>query len=422
MSSFPTTPGSTAGCGRHGFTLIEMMIAVTLGMAVVYVAFAGFRVAAQSVALANRLATENSILRAGMTVALNDTDFWTSHDDPFDAANAQGRQPLRAAPAMVAGKLRGLPFTPFQAAHAVGAYPLASDPIVDAYVPSAPWLPQESASGWNPNAWTATESRSWAWGNLAERTPQSSMPVPAKHQTMGYYHWFSTIEPSTAPDPATAHSWQQRQLEGLKSALGYYGLFDYMPSNTGLMVYDKANASGKWAVSLEWCYAGSDKYFIGNDNRYEGLNYAQDLLSATNGNPFIIPSPQGSLGRYVEIAYTRYGTGISLSTNSATASQNSIAKLLVDGTENNAWLPENAKPAHWPSLDVSALRFIRTNTFVCLNRIRWTSPLTGQASELSFTAYGTTLRGARQQRKRDAVGWADPFASSPAADPNLDTY
>ena len=48
---------------RHAFTLIEMMIAVALGSLVVYIATAGIRTAAQSVASANRLALENSILR-----------------------------------------------------------------------------------------------------------------------------------------------------------------------------------------------------------------------------------------------------------------------------------------------------------------------------------------------------------------------
>ena len=399
---------------RSAFTLIEVMIAIALGMAVIYVAFAGFRVAAQSVAIANRLAIENSIMRTGLTIAYNDTDFWTSYDDPADVGNVLGRQPLRALPVVVSSKLRGLPFTSFKSAKAAGAYTQPADLIQDTYVASAPWLAQEGAIGWNPNAWTASESRGWSWGNLAERTPQSSMPNPDKHQTMGYYHWFAS------PDPTTTHNWQQRQLDGLKGAMGYYGLFDYMPANTGLMIYDRANTSGRWAVSLEWCYAGSNKYFIGNDARYEGLNYAQDLLSATNGSPFIIPSPFGAAGRLSEVAYTRYSTGISLST--ASNNQSNINTLLVDGTENTAWLPENARPAHWPSLDVSALRFIRTNSFVCLNRIRWMSPLTGVQSELSFTAYGTTLRGARQQRKRDAAGWANPFAPSPTADPNLDTY
>jgi hypothetical protein len=57
-----------------------------------------------------------------------------------------------------------------------------------------------------------------------------------------------------------------------------------------------------------------------------------------------------------------------------------------------------------------------------MNRVIWTSPLTGQPTELNFSAFGTTLRGARQQRHRTQRGWSDPFVANPAASPNLDTY
>jgi prepilin-type N-terminal cleavage/methylation domain-containing protein len=403
------SPTRTASGRATGFTLIEMMIAIALGLAVIYVAFAGFRVAAQSVTLVNRLGTENDILRAGLTIAMDDTDFWSSHDDPFDAGNAQGRQPLRAPPAAVGMTQRGLPFTSFAAAAAANAY----RHVADTYQPSTPWQAAEAAEGWNPNAWTANESRGWAWGNLAERVPIGGKPD--KLQTFGRYHWFSST------DSSSAHRWQQRQLDGLKNALGYYGLLDYVPANTGLMIYERNPASGKWGVSSEWCFVnGGAPYYLGNDNRLNGLNFAQDILSVTNGNPFIVPSPRAT--GLVNIAFQRYSTGISLSTSDNNASIGNIDRLLADGDVATDWLPARARPSHWPSLSVSSLRFIRTSSYVCLNRIRWTSPLTGQVTELDFTAFGTSLRGARQQRKRDAAGWADPFAASPSGDPNLDTY
>ncbi|HEX3135240.1 MAG TPA: prepilin-type N-terminal cleavage/methylation domain-containing protein [Planctomycetota bacterium] len=89
---------------RHGFTLIELMISIALGAVLLYTAMAAFRVAAQSVTLANRLSLENAVLRAGYQVVHRDLDFWTDVDDPETST----RQALR--PGAVAS---GMPFTPF---------------------------------------------------------------------------------------------------------------------------------------------------------------------------------------------------------------------------------------------------------------------------------------------------------------------
>lgn len=66
-------------------------------------------------------------------------------------------------------------------------------------------------------------------------------------------------------------------------------------------------------------------------------------------------------------------------------------------------------------------RFIKNTRFVNLARVTWTNPVNGQTSELSFTSFGTTLRGARQQR-HPSGGWArwdnDGSANSPTLDSN----
>jgi prepilin-type N-terminal cleavage/methylation domain-containing protein len=53
---------------NEGFTLIELMISVTLGSLVIYTATAGFRVASQSMTAANRLGVENAI--SGLIVTI----------------------------------------------------------------------------------------------------------------------------------------------------------------------------------------------------------------------------------------------------------------------------------------------------------------------------------------------------------------
>ena len=69
-------------------------------------------------------------------------------------------------------------------------------------------------------------------------------------------------------------------------------------------------------------------------------------------------------------------------------------------------------PAQWPKATVSMKRYITEARFVNLCSLRWTSPITGASAELNFTTFGTSLRGARQQRKSQpmsattAAGWA----------------
>ncbi len=405
---------------RSGFTLIEMMLSIALGSLVIYVAAAGFRMAAQSVTLTSRMATENAILRTGVIIALDNGDFWLSHDDPF--ANGGPDQSLRATITDWAGSDRGLPFTKLKDLHAKGVYRQVAGAN-----PGNPGI-DEVAGGWDPKAWNANEARGWAWGNLNERaqyTLTSTLPA-RKLQTFGRYHLFASLE-STSP-----HNWQQRQLDGLNRSLGYYGLFEYMPANTGLMIYDKDKSltnpsSVDLAVSREWCSVPSgSSAAMGNDSRAEGINFAQDRLVASWGPSFIVPSPRRTGAQITAATYRWYSTGIAIDPSSNAASISGVKSLNTDGDVRKDWLSETAggKPAHWPSLAVINLRFMRTGSFTNLNRITWVSPLTGKATELTFTAFGTTLRGARQQRSRDQRGWADPFPASPTAPnaANLDSY
>ena len=51
------------------------------------------------------------------------------------------------------------------------------------------------------------------------------------------------------------------------------------------------------------------------------------------------------------------------------------------------------------------MRYLSNSRFICLNRLQWRDPLTGEQAVLPFTMICTTLRGARQQRLPGG-GWA----------------
>jgi hypothetical protein len=81
-------------------------------------------------------------------------------------------------------------------------------------------------------------------------------------------------------------------------------------------------------------------------------------------------------------------------------------------TEMTTQVIPGGGPAQWPKATVSMKRYVRESRFVNLCSLRWTSPITGTSAELNFTTFGTSLRGARQQRKSQpitagtAAGWA----------------
>ena len=83
-------------------------------------------------------------------------------------------------------------------------------------------------------------------------------------------------------------------------------------------------------------------------------------------------------------------------------------------------------PAQWPKATVSMKRYIREARFVNLCSLRWTSPFTGASAEINFTTFGTSLRGARQQRKSQpmgattAAGWAKWYGPNETNDKTLD--
>jgi hypothetical protein len=159
------------------FTLIELMISVSLGMLIVYVATSGIRVASQTVSTANRLATENAVLRAGFQIALAETDFWLSYDDPYDTSDGRIKQPLRVIGNDKRQPVRphGLPFTPLKQLHDLNIYTKRSNI-------------NENADGWEQDRsddnngslkdWQAHLPRTWAWGNLVEKVSvQMRLPI-----------------------------------------------------------------------------------------------------------------------------------------------------------------------------------------------------------------------------------------------------
>ncbi|HYE08293.1 MAG TPA: hypothetical protein VEL07_22455 [Planctomycetota bacterium] len=380
---------------ERAFTLIEVMIASALGLTVCLTAFAGLRAAAQSVSLAERLATENALIRAGMNAAYHEVDAWRTYDDPADAT----RQRLRQYDAT---RRMGLPFTPLKTSWTPSGWSSADRTTWD-----------EDDRGWNSGeAWSmdATNARTWWRGNHAER-----LRTDLRY---GRYAIFSNLEPSlNVVSPAgdygqvdVAHTWLPNQLAGLRDALGYYGMIDYMPANAIYGFYQAYSGAYPWtswsSVSCEWVQPDYD-WDWGTRRSYNGDTFSNNdgytchmrsLYSLNYASSYALyPPTAANAGWDVDLLvrehrcqkYTGYGSD----------RDRDMLPFIATAMTADALVP--LKPTAWPQVKVSICRSIKIRRFNNLCKVTWTSPITGDTAELSFSGFGTTLRGARQDRGLD---------------------
>jgi prepilin-type N-terminal cleavage/methylation domain-containing protein len=427
---------------RSGFTFIELMLAMSLGVILMYALFAGMRTAAQSIAISNRLALENSLLRSAYLLALDEVDFWATYDDPNDSSTSipgigcvNGGEGLRNP---------GLPFSPFyqtsfapSAANESAAVRGSETPY--AFPNEAVSPPTDGTRGWTATyPWSMCDPLVWARINLAESG--------LSDLRFGFYSMFSNI--STSPSlgsaatfafgsPTVNHTWLSNQMDGLKKQIGYYGMIDYLPSNT-IYAYatPRTNATNDDGLLTEFIGPGD----LGNGPGYfkngDGVTqFAQGLYRATKDSSFSFAplkgfistalAPNGYMGAwnsYYSLNRSKFNTN-----QYATAGIGGTMQQFLDCSMST--LPLMAvKPSAWPNFDISVMRYITANRFATVCCIRWVNPLTGEVKQLNFNGFGTTLRGARQQRKRVAgSGWAswDDDGMDHSADTNfqnLDTY
>lgn len=365
---------------RAGFTLVELLIALAAGSVIVLTATAGFRAALQSVSVANRHAVENMMLRTGMELALEEVDFWRTMDHP----DQLDQQVLRR---LTKGKA-GLPFVPFKEG------PLGTDPRPGRFA--------EDAVGWNPNpmAWAPWEPRTWFRGNHAEGVVDSDL-------RWGNYTIYSYTKPG---DSQAAHHWYGGQVKGLVDHLGFYGLCEYLPSNALFSYHGQVPLdAGSKEISLggkpkamelqgSWLYPSD-----GGDQCPKGR------IRSTLGSRYILPSVDNA----------EYGSLC-----------RSIAKIGYEGRDTN-FSPEVVKnffrdvanhpvvmtvvPYEWPEVGIEVLRFVERGRMVTACVINCYDAKNGNRFILPFTCSGTTLRGARQQR-RPSKGWVEDPYTEPTMD------
>lgn len=236
---------------RRAFSLVEVMISVALSMVVLMLAFYAFRVATQSMGVLNRLATENDLLRTGITQVIDDADFWNSEANPefpygrayagFQNVNALGtRLPDSLAAPFNHGNNKR-PFRPVQ--FAIGS---ARD---------ANWILPHDARGWYRNMIYSNPRPHHFDYRKAEQSketghPQTNwsvhvaqdQPIPVPLSWTPRHIWGDYAEiASVVPDlalPSDEQSYRSARailMEGLFRELGVPGVTSYLPQGTMTM-------------------------------------------------------------------------------------------------------------------------------------------------------------------------------------------
>ncbi len=383
-----------------GFTLIELMISISLGMVLVYTAVAGFGVLSRAITASQRLSIENGLMRVGMQLALEEVDFWTTSDDPLEIT----KQPLRTKPPQRAGGpsgVAGMPFTPFSNVNDV----ITGGNFID----NKPGLDEVAGSprgGWNPNplARAAWDQRTWTCANVAESgNPRGNEYSNDSYQYWGTFGIYENLKPS-----ASWHHWHGGQVLGLMDGLGFWGVYDYLPSNASL-VYHTANPAqvpkDSKTPGLSWgevpeSLLRNDSWLRAPDG---GDNIPRGRIRSSNGSRYFMPGPEKATP---DLSRGLAQIGYEVRQHGWNNGDAVIPSFLANTRAGQQALPQ--RPTSWPDVSFDVRRFMERGHSLTLCTVSSVHPLTGTKIAFSFTVVGTTLRGARQQRL-PGIGWADPF-------------
>lgn len=350
---------------RHGFTLIEMTIAIALGSLIILVCTAGFRVASQTVTLANRMSLQNAMLRSAVTAANEEMDFW----DSFDSRSDTTKQVLRGAT---------YPFAPMD------FNVVDSDGNPDTLLNFNPAHPRLWWSGhlWSSNRLNDGTNYQRRFGDYSLFGRQGM----TSYDTIPFYH-----HPVVGYDTHNLlrdRAWRHTIVPHLATNLGYMAAFDYLPAN---FVYGFYESSGDMPIEFGAPGVGPGRF----RNAWHGRNSPMQKVEAGHDNGYILTNTTGVSG------YPNTHP------NSHRASYNDNG-----GTWTDTLYPDrfnafpvvsfaNALPSLWPTVRMQVKVCYQWMDFRHQVQISQTDPHTGLSTSMVLHGMTTTLRGARRQRGLD---------------------
>lgn len=397
-------------------SLIEVLMALGLGLFILTTVYAGFQVALNSIKEAERLALENKLLSAGIFLVLEDTDTWATFDRP-------GHQPL----------LISRPGGGYKTIDAwSGGYNIDANDwqqLPQPFTPfSSSWADSGAADTYDPDAWVSHDPRSWyrgdgacyfwdnntymdqnAFGNYGLFTNASADPVKSGQSTSG--------SADSNVNVYEQNRWYASQNKGLRYGLGWYGWFDYLPANAFIDYYDVNSSNDRACKPIELRNLPDGD---GADTVLDMRRHGQFVRQRSGSYSPLIKS--GS-ERAVTNGFYLYTThlGISAPPPGATSEQGRMAGAInrymgcgydaapefintfpvLFGSLNTERPIVEQAPEQWPTVLVGVRRFKKWGSTSNFCFVRIVDPISGAMNELSFPAIGTTLRGARINRGLD---------------------
>ncbi|MBA3683809.1 MAG: prepilin-type N-terminal cleavage/methylation domain-containing protein [Planctomycetes bacterium] len=361
----------------RAFTLVELLVALVLGMVVALAAFASFRIAAKSMSAAGNLSRENRVIAQGYFAAMSEADFWYAEDDPFAASGQAQRRSYDGAGGPVAvgtDRSHGQPFAEMD----------------------------QSDEFWNFNL---ADQRTWS--------------RQGEYKCTHFFSWstgsYAQVGCIDHPDPSGACAWMHVVQDRLYSCLGWNGYLDYVPSPWTLGFYlgcrndtdppynsfnlaTTGTPGGAWAMT-----AFPDEFWMSGMNAYPHFQASYH-------------APEKALGRsgiHIYGISTLFSPRPGWTESGANAEylRASVGTLVDRAPTYNDLVPRlpglSASLPHasltcpgWPELSVKVLR---SSDLLVTGRTKATiavsNPTTGSRHSISFLPIGSTLRGARQQRQ-----------------------
>ena len=404
-----------------GFTLIEMLISLAAGSAIVVVATAGFRTATQSLAVVNRIAIQNAMLVAGFEAATNEIDFWTAVDNPDDKNNQVLRGSIPASAKQPSIKMANgfLPFTAFKNTT------FSSSPAAGSGL-------SELTTGWSPNpiAWAACDPRTWS-RQAAFETSNGDRAL-----TWGNWTLFSHVRQISNPNDILARHWYEGQVKGLIDALGFYGMCDYLPSNAFYLfrcvqpvdVFEAKYRCTGWPVQMLSDFNGSNSEWarwLGDRN--DGFPLLGRAAVSNTDMPFfptvVKISPRSGGNNFNNFDFYKIYflncrkktmIGSVMDTNTDFSEYADLINNYLRSMTNYPAMMATI-PGGWPDVGVKVLRWIDHGRNINQCIVDYSDAKSGVQFSVPFSCTGTTLRGARQQRRPDQ-GWVNDFTSEPTLD------
>jgi len=397
QSATSVRTSTASNSGRRAFTLLEVLIAITLSIFMVITVYSCFRVATATVTSCNRLSLENRLLAAGVVLALDDLDSWNDLDDAVDPL----RQTLRTSPTlgMPAGSFpdgaqsaRAQPFTAFAQSWTTGLAAVPTGSYDQGWLAHDPktWYRGDGSLKTNGNGDTNERSIFGHYGLFGGTTPEVTLGPRSVDVVRGAIDAGSTLPVA---------NWLNVQHKGLANGLGWYGWLDYVPANALIDFYEGADGS-RARVLRE--LAGGDRNNLGAVGRL--VNQGDPRVFSSKNRPV----SRGSylfgthLGISRVLALNRTMGGNSGADAEALSSHHVLMKAL---DQPQALLP--TQPEAWPTVETSIRRYMKYQRITNLCVVRLGDPLTTRSLEIVFPAVGTTLRGARLSRAGAAGGDLD---------------